>query len=145
MSASGLFFTMSASPSRSSSPAVTANPNHQIPFNSAPVHHAPSPLGFGFGFGSSFGGNNAGVSSPAASSSASPMFGFGSASTSAQPSALSPSRRSEAKRRRDLDDDEDVDDDEDMGHTQRSRLGSDPFATSQDQKRMVCPSGCEQD
>ncbi|SOV04456.1 uncharacterized protein UDID_02488 [Ustilago sp. UG-2017a] len=139
MSVSGLFPVMSSSPSRSSSPAVTANPNHQIPFNSAPVHHAPSPLGFGFGFGSSFGGNNG---SPAPTSSASPMFGFGSASTcSALPSASSPSRRSEAKRRRDSDDaDEDVDDDEDMGHSQqRSRLGSDSFNPSHEQKRMVLP------
>ena len=137
MSASGLFSIMSASPSRSSSPAVTANPNHQIPFNSAPVHHAPSPLGFGFG--SSFGGNNPVHGSPATASSASPMFGFGSASTSAQP-ATSPSRRQDAKRRRDVDEaDEDLDDDDDMGHVQRSRLGSDPSAPLHEHKRMVLP------
>ncbi|SPO21865.1 uncharacterized protein UTRI_01853_B [Ustilago trichophora] len=132
---------MSASPSRSSSPAVAANPNHQIPFNSAPVHHAPSPLGFGFGFGSSFGGNNAAAGSPAPASNASPMFGFGSASTSTPTQlATSPSRRSDAKRRRDLDEaDHDVDDDEDMGHSQRSRHGSDPFAPSHEHKRIVLP------
>lgn len=141
MSASGLFSMMSASPSRSSSPAVAANPSHQIPFNSAPVHHAPSPLGFGFGFGSSFGGNNTSVQSSASTSAASPMFGFGSASasTSQQP-ASSPSRRSDAKRRRDMDDDDDdLDEDEDMSHMQRSRLSSDPFASSHEQKRMVLP------
>lgn len=130
---------MSASPSRSSSPAVTANPNRQIPFNNAPVHHAPSPLGFGFGFGTSFGGNNG---SPAPASSASSAFGFGSTSTSSVfPSTSSPSRRSDTKRRRDTDDaDEEVDDDEDMGHSQqRSRLGSDPFNPTHEQKRMVLP------
>lgn len=137
MTATGIFPIMSASPSRSSSPAVSANSNHQIPFNSAPVHHAPSPLGFGFGFGSSFGGNNVGVSSPG-STSASPMFGFGSAS--AQPPASSPSRRSDAKRRRDVDGDDELDDeDEDMTHPQRSRLGSDPFAPSHEPKRVVLP------
>ena len=143
MSASGLFSIMSTSPSRSSSPAVTANPNHQIPFNSAPVHHAPSPLGFGFGFGSSFGGNNATVTSPAtASTSASPMFGFGSSTshTNAQSTITSPSRRSDAKRRRDLDeDDDDVDEDEDMAHPQRPRIGSDPFASPHEHKRAVLP------
>lgn len=135
MSASGIFSVMSASPSRSSSPAVSANPNHQIPFNSAPVQHAPSPLGFGFGFGSSFGGNNVGVYS-----SASPSFGFGSASTSASLTAPSPTRRSDAKRRRDLDGDDDLDDeDEDMAHTRSSRLASDPFALSHEHKRVVLP------
>lgn len=133
--------SMPASPSRSSSPAVTANPSHQIPFNNAPVHHAPSPLGFGFGFGSSFGGNNAGVASPASTSAASPAFGFGGPSTSTLPQATSPSRRSDAKRRRDLDDgDEDVDDDEDMGPMQqRSRLGSDSFAPTNEHRRTVLP------
>ncbi|TKY86830.1 hypothetical protein EX895_004471 [Sporisorium graminicola] len=132
---------MSTSPSRSSSPAVTANPNHQIPFNSAPVHHAPSPLGFGFGFGSSFGGNNATTSSLANSSATTPMFGFGasaSAHTGPQSTTTSPSRRSDAKRRRDLDEDnDDVDEDEDMAHPQRPRLGSDPFAPSHEHKRVV--------
>ncbi|CBQ71890.1 conserved hypothetical protein [Sporisorium reilianum SRZ2] len=143
MSASGLFSVMSASPSRSSSPAVTAGPNHQIPFHSAPVHHAPSPLGFGFGFGSSFGGNNATISSPATTPAvSSPMFGFASysANTIAHSTASSPSRRSDAKRRRDLDDEnDDVDEDEDMSHPQRSRLGSDPFAPSHEHKRVVLP------
>ncbi|EST07639.2 hypothetical protein PSEUBRA_002730 [Kalmanozyma brasiliensis GHG001] len=142
MSAPGVFSIMSASPSRSSSPAVAAGPSHQIPFNSAPVHHAPSPLGFGFGFGSSFGGNNVSVSSPAASTSAaSPIFGFGSASAStSQLPATSPSRRSDAKRRRDLDDDDDdFDEDDDMGHVQRSRLGSDSFAPPHEHKRVVLP------
>ncbi|SNX83209.1 uncharacterized protein MEPE_01915 [Melanopsichium pennsylvanicum] len=132
---------MSASPSRSSSPTVTANPNHQIPFNSAPVHHAPSPLGFGFGFGSSFGNNNS--PGPTANHNASPMSGFGSAPTlQQQPQqplqpASSPSRRSDAKRRRDTDDvDEEVDDDEEMGHSHKIRASADVFGSNQ---RLVLP------
>lgn len=138
MSVSGIFSTMSGSPSRSSSPAVAAGPSHQIPFNSAPVHHAPSPLGFGFGFGSSFGGNNTAANSPASTSAASHMFGTPQASV--PPSALSPSRRSDAKRRRDSDDAQDqVDDDEDMGHSQRNRFNADAFSPHHDHKRSVLP------
>lgn len=125
MSAPSLFFPINmssaSSPSRSSSPAV-ANPTHQIPFNSAPVHHAPSPLGFGFGFGSSFGNNNA--SSSSTFTPASPGVGFGS-----------PSRKAEGKRRRDLDEG-DEDEDEDMGPSQqqRARMGSESS-----QRMMVLP------
>lgn len=79
-------------------------------------------------------------SSPAPVVPASPMLGFGAPSSSTLPSASSPSRRSEAKRRRDVDDaDQDLDEDEEMAHSQRPRLGSDPFTIPLEQKRMVLP------
>lgn len=130
MTAAGSLLHMSASPSRSSSPALVNNPNMQIPFNSAPVQHAPSPLGFGFGFGSSFGGNNAGtVSSPTPllSNVSTPLQSssyFGNLSASP--------KRAEQKRRRDIEDDVDHDDDEDTAHISRNRVGS--FTYQQDRR-----------
>ncbi|PWZ00577.1 hypothetical protein BCV70DRAFT_160216 [Testicularia cyperi] len=143
MTSTGPLAHMSASPSRSSSPALATNPNLQIPFSSAPVHHAPSPLGFGFGFGSSFGGNNA-VASASTSSNAfstppltsSTSHFFASPSTNANPASLSP-RRSETKRRRDLDDDDD--DDEDMGNQQTARQRSGLDSWGHHDRRTVLP------
>ncbi|EPQ28727.1 uncharacterized protein PFL1_03531 [Pseudozyma flocculosa PF-1] len=129
-------FQMPSTPSRSASPAYASagaaaaaasaspGPAHQIPFNATPVHHAPSPLGFGFGFGSSFGGNNnqAPLATPSHSSfAATSALAHSFASPSASP-AYSP-RRADTKRRRDSDHDDADEADEDMDqHSSSPRM-----------------------